>query len=132
VSKDVIADFLTVIRNGVSRSKSSVVTSHSKLRYEIAQVLKQEGFISDVVLEEESATTFKNIKIVLKYVDGESAIHEIVRVSKPSRRIYTPIDNVKPVIGGLGVNILTTSKGVMTDKVARHHRVGGELMCTIW
>lgn len=131
MSKDVIADFLTVIRNGVSRSKSSVVTSHSKLRYEIAQVLKQEGFISDVVLEE-GTTAFKNIKIVLKYVDGESAIHEIVRVSKPSRRIYTPIDNVKPVIGGLGVNILTTSKGVMTDKVARHHRVGGELMCTIW
>ncbi len=130
MSKDVIADFLTIIRNGVSRSKSSVVIGYSKLRYEIAQILKQEGFVSDVVLEEnESGST---IKVVLKYVEGESAIHEIVRVSKPSRRVYTSIERIKPVIGGLGVNILTTSKGVMTDKTARQNRVGGELICTIW
>lgn len=130
MSKDVIADFLTIIRNGVSRSKSSVVIGYSKLRYEIAQILKQEGFVSDVVLEEKE--NIATIKIVLKYVAGESAIHEITRVSKPSRRIYTSIDRIKPVIGGLGVNILTTSKGVMTDKVARQSRVGGELICTIW
>ena len=130
MSKDVIADFLTIIRNGVSRSKSSVVIGYSKLRYEIAQILKQEGFVSDVVLEEkESGAT---IKVVLKYVEGESAIHEIVRVSKPSRRVYTSIERIKPVIGGLGINILTTSKGVMTDKTARQSRVGGELICTIW
>ena len=130
MAKDVIADFLTSIRNGVFRSKSSVVTSYSKLRYEIAQILKQEGFVSDVVLEDKEGV--QAIKVVLKYVQGESAIHEIVRVSKPSRRIYTPIDRMKPVIGGLGVSILTTSKGVMTDKVARQQRVGGELICTIW
>jgi small subunit ribosomal protein S8 len=130
VSKDVIADFLTIIRNGVSRSKSSVEIGYSKLRYEIAQILKQEGFVSDVVLEEKESIA--TIKVVLKYVEGESAIHEIVRVSKPSRRVYTTIDRIKPVIGGLGVNILTTSKGVMTDKVARQNRVGGELICTIW
>ena len=130
MAKDVIADFLTIIRNGISRSKSSVVMSHSKLRYEIAQILKQEGFVSDVLLEEKEGRSA--IKVVLKYVQGESAIHEIVRVSKPSRRVYTPIDRIKPVIGGLGVNILTTSKGVMTDKVAKHQRVGGELICTIW
>lgn len=130
MSKDVIADFLTIIRNGVSRSKSSVEMGYSKLRYEIAQILKQEGFVSDVVLEEKENVA--TIKVVLKYVQGESAIHEIVRVSKPSRRVYTSIDRIKPVIGGLGVNILTTSKGVMTDKVARQSRVGGELICTIW
>lgn len=130
MSKDVIADFLTIIRNGVSRSKSSVVIGYSKLRYEIAQILKQEGFVSDVLVEEKESVA--TIKIVLKYVAGESAIHEITRVSKPSRRIYTSIDRIKPVIGGLGVNILTTSKGVMTDKVARQSRVGGELICTIW
>lgn len=130
MSKDVIADFLTIIRNGISRSKSFVEIDYSKLRYEIAQILKQEGFVSDVVLEEkESGAT---IKVVLKYVEGESAIHEIVRVSKPSRRVYTSIERIKPVIGGLGVNILTTSKGVMTDKTARQNRVGGELICTIW
>ncbi len=130
MSKDVIADFLTIIRNGVSRSKSSVLIGYSKLRYEIAQILKQEGFVSDVVLEENEGGA--TIKVVLKYVDGESAIHEIVRVSKPSRRVYTSIERIKPVIGGLGVNILTTSKGVMTDKTARQARVGGELICTIW
>ena len=130
MSKDVIADFLTIIRNGVSRSKSSVETGYSKLRYEIAQILKQEGFVSDVVLEEKE--NMATIKVVLKYVQGESAIHEIVRVSKPSRRVYTSIERIKPVIGGLGINILTTSKGVMTDKVARQSRVGGELICTIW
>ena len=130
MSKDVIADFLTIIRNGVSRSKSSVEISYSKLRYEIAQILKQEGFVSVVVLEEKESES--TIKVVLKYVEGESAIHEIVRVSKPSRRVYTSIERIKPVIGGLGVNILTTSKGVMTDKVARQNRVGGELICTIW
>lgn len=130
MSKDVIADFLTIIRNGVSRSKSSVEIGYSKLRYEIAQILKQEGFVSDVVLEEKESES--TIKVVLKYVEGESAIHEIVRVSKPSRRVYTSIERIKPVIGGLGINILTTSKGVMTDKVARQNRVGGELICTIW
>lgn len=130
MAKDVIADFLTIIRNGVSQSKSSVTMSYSSLRYEIAQILKQEGFVSDVLLEEKE--NFKFIKILLKYVQGEAAIHEIVRVSKPSRRIYASVDKIKPVIGGLGVNILTTSKGVMTDKVARQQRVGGELICTIW
>ncbi|HSW76726.1 MAG TPA: 30S ribosomal protein S8 [Candidatus Saccharimonadales bacterium] len=130
MSKDVIADFLTIVRNGIERSKFSVETSYSKLRYEIAQILKEEGFVSDVLLEEQAEQ--KNIKIVLKYVDGESVIHEITRVSKPSRRVYTGVDNVKPVISGLGVSILTTSKGVMTDRAARQHRVGGELICTIW
>ncbi|OGB86447.1 30S ribosomal protein S8, partial [candidate division TM6 bacterium RIFCSPHIGHO2_12_FULL_38_8] len=109
MSKDVIADFLTVIRNGVSRSKASVEIGYSKLRYEIAQIMKQEGFVSDVVLEEKESES--TIKVVLKYVEGESAIHEIVRVSKPSRRVYTSIERIKPVIGGLGINILTTSKG---------------------
>ena len=130
MSKDVIADFLTIVRNGIVRSKFSVETSYSKLRYEIAQILKEEGFVSDVLLEEQAEQ--KNIKIVLKYVDGESVIHEITRISKPSRRVYTGVDHVKPVISGLGVSILTTSKGVMTDRVAKKHRVGGELICTIW
>jgi small subunit ribosomal protein S8 len=130
VSKDVIADFLTIVRNGIVRSKSSVEIGYSRLRYEIAQILKEEGFVVDVLLEEQDAQ--KTIKIVLKYVDGESVIHEITRISKPSRRVYTGVDSVKPVISGLGVSILTTSKGVMTDRVARKHRVGGELICTIW
>jgi len=130
VSKDVIADFLTVVRNGVIRSKYSVETGYSRLRYEIAQILKEEGFIVDALLEEQAER--KTLKIVLKYVDGESVIHEITRISKPSRRVYTGADDVKPVISGLGVSILTTSKGIMTNRVARKNRVGGELICTVW
>lgn len=131
MSKDVIADFLTVIRNGVARAKSSVTIDFSSFRYEIAQILKQEGYVTDVLVQETEEGR-KALKVVLKYVDGESVIHEITRVSKPSRRIYKSVDSIKPVIGGLGVNVLTTSKGLMTDKAAKRQRVGGELICTIW
>ncbi len=130
MSKDVIADFLTVIRNGVTRAKSSVTIDFSNFRYEIAKILKQEGYVTDVLVNEVDGR--KTLKVVLKYVDGESVIHEITRVSKPSRRIYKSVENIKPVIGGLGVNVLTTSKGLMTDKAAKQQRVGGELICTIW
>jgi len=130
VSKDVIANFLTMIRNGIARSKSYVTSDYSSFRYEIAKILKEEGYISDVLVVDQEDQ--KKLKVVLKYVDGESVIHEITRVSKPSRRIYRSVDNLKPVIGGLGVNILTTSKGIMTDKSAQKERVGGELICTVW
>ncbi|MBP9765063.1 30S ribosomal protein S8 [Candidatus Babeliales bacterium] len=130
MSKDVIADFLTVLRNGVARSKSYVTIDYSNLRFEIAKILKQEGYVTDVVVNDQEDQ--KTLKVVLKYVDGESVIHEITRISKPSRRIYKSVDKLKPVIGGLGVNILTTSKGLMTDKAAQKQRVGGELICTVW
>lgn len=130
MSKDVIADFLTVLRNGVARSKSYITIDYSNLRYEIGKILKQEGFITDLFVEEKDGG--KVLKVILKYVEGESVIHEITRISKPSRRIYKSVDKIKPVIGGLGVNILTTSKGLMTDKAAQAQRVGGELICTVW
>lgn len=130
MSKDVIADFLTVIRNGVARSKFSVTTHYSGIRYELARILKEEGFITDVLLEEQGG--HKQITVVLKYVGGESVIHEVKRISKPSCRVYMDIDKIKPVIGGLGISILTTSKGLMTDKAAKSQRVGGELICTVW
>jgi small subunit ribosomal protein S8 len=130
VSKDVIANFLTIVRNGIARSKSYVTSDYSSFRYEIAKILKEEGYITDVlVIDQEDQ---KKLKIVLKYVEGESVIHEITRISKPSRRIYKSVDNIKPVIGGLGVSILTTSKGIMTDKSAQKERIGGELICTVW
>lgn len=132
MSKDVIADFLTVIRNGIMRSKHSVTTRYSNIRYEIARILKEEGFITDVTTVENQEEKQKQIKIVLKYVDGESVIHDVKRISKPSRRMYANVDDIKPVIGGLGVSILTTNKGVMTDKTAKQQRVGGELICTVW
>lgn len=130
MSKDVIADFLTVLRNGIMRSKYSVTARYSKMKYNLASILKEEGFVSSVEVTEEEGQ--KCITVLLKYVDGESVIHEIKRISKPSRRIYAGVSNIKPVIGGLGVSILTTSKGLVTDKTAKQQRIGGELICTVW
>lgn len=131
MSIDTIGNFLTIIRNGVMSSKRFVAIPHSKMKYQIAQILEQEGFVKSVsIIDDESG--FKNIKIALKYVDGESAIHEIDRVSVPGLRVYKSISNVSPVIGGLGVSILSTSKGIMTNKKARQQSIGGEIICTVW
>ena len=130
MSVDTIGDFLTIIRNGIARSKPSVVLPYSILKHNIALLFKQEGFIRDVVTEEQEG--FKQLKIVLKYVNGESVIHEIKRLSTPGRRVYRGADKVQPVIGGLGVSVLTTNRGLMTDKRARTLCVGGEVICTIW
>lgn len=131
MSIDTIGDFLTIIRNGIMASKRFVVAPHSNMKYELAKVLKQEGYIKDVVVEEATSLK-KSIKIYLKYVDGESVIHEITRVSTPGKRRYSGSTELKPVIGGLGVSILTTSKGIITDKKAKEMSIGGELLCTVW
>jgi len=132
MSVDSIADFLTIIRNGVMVSKSSVTAPYSKMRESIAQILKDEGFIHDFVTVNTDSDAKKNIKVVLKYVDGESVIHEIQRVSKPGRRVYVGSQEIKPVIGKLGLSILTTSRGVIANKKAKKLSVGGEVICTVW
>lgn len=131
MSVDTIGDFLTIIRNGVLASKKEVVTPYSNLKYEIAKLLKDEGFVRDVSVED-TGRAYKQLKLSLKYEKGESVIHEINRVSTPGRRIYETISSVKPVIGGLGVTILTTHRGIMTNKKARKLNVGGEIICTVW
>lgn len=131
MSIDTVGDFLTIIRNGVLASKRQVVAPYSRLKQEIAHILKDEGFIKEALVEE-AENNKKHIKIVLKYVGGESVIHEIDRVSTPGRRKYESHALIKPVIGNLGISILTTSKGVMTNKQARQHGVGGEVLCTVW
>lgn len=132
MSIDALGNFLTIIRNGLMNSSPYVVVPFSTMRHEITQILKDEGFIRDFVVVNEHDVTQKGIKISLKYVDGECAIHEIKRVSKPGRRMYAGIKNVKPVIGGLGLSILTTNKGIMSNKKAKELNVGGEVICTIW
>lgn len=129
MSVDSIANFLTIIRNGILVSKRSVITPYSKINFEIAGILKEEGFIDDFFVVENK---FKQLKILLKYVDGESAIHEITRISKPGRRTYEGVSQLKPVIGGLGISILTTNKGLMTNKKAKQLSLGGEVICTVW
>ncbi len=136
MSIDTIGDFLTVMRNGLQRAKSFVVVPHSGLKQAILETLKVEGFIRDyAVLSEGDVKKF--LKIYLKYVEGESVIHEIARVSRPGCRRYAQVvtkgrHKIKPVIGGLGVSIVTTSHGVMTHKKAKGLGVGGEVICTVW
>ena len=127
---DVIGDFLTIIRNGIAVSKLSVLIPYSKLKNSILLILKDEGFIRDFNIEGDGLK--KNLRIFLKYVDGESVIHEISRVSKPGRRMYRGFKDLKPVIGGLGLSILTSSIGVITNKKAKFNSVGGEIICTVW
>jgi small subunit ribosomal protein S8 len=131
MSVDTISNFLTIIRNALMVSKPTVFAPYSKMNLAISHILQEEGFLRGVsIVEEES--THKRIKIILKYVDGESVIHELSRVSKPGRRVYAGAEKIKPVIGGLGFSILSTSKGVLTNKKAKELGVGGELLCTVW
>lgn len=130
MSRDSIGDFLTIIRNGIMITKPSVEAPYSKMRFAIAKILKDQGFIRDAVVEEKQNK--KTLKIFLKYVDGESAIHELSRMSKPSRRFYLGVNNIKPVIGGLGISILTTDRGVIDHHQANKLGVGGEIICTVW
>ena len=131
MSIDSIGDFLTVIRNGIMVSKPFVITSFSQMHQDIAKILKDEGFIRDAaVIADETGK--KKLKVLLKYHEGESVIHEICRVSKPSCRRYTGSKGIKPVISGLGLSILTTNKGVISHKEAESMGVGGEVICTVW
>ena len=130
MSQDSIGDFLTIIRNGIMASKTHVLVPFSKFKFEIAHLLKSEGFVKDALSQEEDGK--KMIKVLLKYVDGESVIHELKRVSTPGRRQFRRFFEFKPVIGGLGISVVTTSKGLMTDKQAKKLALGGEVICAVW
>lgn len=131
MATDAIGDFLTIIRNGLMVSKSFVVAPHSKMRLNIANILKEEGFIKDAVVID-GVPPRKNVKVFLKYVDGESVIHEIKRASTPGLRYYAGAKEIKPVIGKLGISIISTNRGVVTNKQAKEFGVGGEVLCTVW
>ncbi len=137
MSIDTIGNFLTIIRNGIMASKPFVVAPHSKVIMAIARVLHREGFINDVQ-ELVNERNLKFVKIALRYVDGESAIHQITRQSKPSCRRYEKIKNLKPTAGKFGITILSTSRhGITSDKEAKDASsvkgiAGGEVICTVW
>ena len=131
VPTDPISDFLTHIRNAARAGKEAVTAPGSNLTLRIAEILKREGFIENFKLTEEGAK--RVIRIHLKYVTGkQAAIQSLVRVSKPGLRRYVNCGEVPRVLGGLGVAILSTSKGILTDREARAGRVGGELLCKVW
>src|SRR5581483_7650075 len=131
MSVDSIGNFLTIIRNGVAASKPFVITPYSKMSHEIAQLLAKEGFIKDCEVVDKDKSV-KSLKVILKYVNNESVIHEIVRASTPGCRYYVGSQNIKPIIGGLGISILTTNKGVLSNSQAKKLGVGGEVLCTVW
>jgi len=127
---DSIGDFLTIIRNGIGARKRVVTLAGSKFKKNIAQLLLDEGYVKDFKIEQEGAKS--SLTVYLKYVDGESVIHEITRVSKPGRRSFQGSKEIKPVIGGLGVAFVSTSAGLMSDRRARKLGVGGEVVCHVW
>ena len=128
---DPIADMLTRIRNGGKAGFDKVDIPGSKIKLELIRVLKEQGYIKDFkYLEDEHK---RIIRIYLKYVsEGKHAIFGIQRVSKPSRKVYSKAKQIKPVLNGLGVSVISTSKGVMTDKQAREANVGGEILFNVW
>jgi small subunit ribosomal protein S8 len=130
---DPIADMLTRIRNGALARHDRVEMPYSVLKERIAVVLKAEGFIDDVRSSAPSAEGARMLTLVLRYgKERQSAIDGLRRVSTPGRRVYVRHDRIPRVRSGLGISILSTSRGVMTDTQAREQRVGGELLCEVW
>ncbi len=128
---DPISDMLARIRNGALARHDRIEMPHSNLKKHIAQVLKAEGFLDDV--RESEGAEKKTLTLVLRYGRGkDSAIDGIRRVSAPGRRVYVRYDRIPRVRSGMGISILSTSHGVMTDRQAREQKVGGELLCEIW
>ena len=127
---DPIGDLIARIKNAAERGRSKVTTPASKMRARLLDVLADEGYIRGYHLVEKPGA-FPEFEIELKYFDGEPVISDITRVSKPGRRVYSPIGDLKPVRNGLGISILSTSKGVMSDTAARDANVGGEVLLRI-
>jgi small subunit ribosomal protein S8 len=131
MTSDPIADMLTRVRNALAARHPKVDVPASKLKTEIARILKEEGYIVNYKVAEEGAK--KTIKIYLKYgSDNRPVISEIERVSRPGCRVYVDHQDIPRVLGGLGINILTTARGVMTGRAAHREKVGGEILCRIW
>ncbi len=128
---DIISDMITRIRNGLMAAKEEVSVVHSKQNVGILSVLEREGYIKSFK-EEEIRSGVKLINVVLKYYNGSPTITSISRVSKSSRRLYTGINDLKLVNNGLGVSILTTSKGILSDSEARSQNIGGEVICSVF
>lgn len=128
---DPVGDMLTRIRNGQMRKKGSIKSPSSKLRIWVLDVLKEDGYIRGYT-QIDNEKGFKELEIKLKYFSGDPAIRELKRISKPGRRVYSSVKNLPYVRQGLGVAIVSTAKGVMSDAKAREQNVGGEILCTVF
>jgi len=126
---DPVADLLTRIRNALMRRKANVSIPYSKLKYELAKLLVREGFLQSV---KKVKKDFEELNVVLKYYNDQPVIKELTRESKPGLRKYISYKDIKPHKGGLGLKVLTTSKGLLTDKDAIKEKVGGEIICRVF
>jgi len=127
---DPIADLFTRIRNGLMVQRGAVEMPNSKMKTRIAEVLKEEGFIKNFRVREDGRQGV--LKLYLKYHNGDAAIRGIKRISKPGRRTYVSSRNIPKVLSGLGIAIITTSSGVMTDQLCREKGIGGEVLGHVW
>jgi len=127
---DPIADMLTRIRNAVRIKAEKVDVPASRMKLEVAKILKEEGFIKAYKILKDKRQGI--LRIVLKYMDNDNVISGLKRVSKPGRRIYVNKGEIPRVMSGVGIAILTTSKGIVSDKVCRQEGVGGEVICYVW
>ena len=133
-SSDPVGDMLAMIKNAYGRRHKRVSLPHSRLKEGVAKVLRSEGYLEDVkTVQDEKAAWLKSLHLYLKYdSDGQSVISDIKRVSKPGCRIFRGVDNLGRIMDGLGVQVLSTSKGILSDRQAKKQRVGGELICKVW
>ncbi|MBE2189929.1 MAG: 30S ribosomal protein S8 [Desulfobulbaceae bacterium] len=127
---DQISDFLTRVRNAGQAGHKYVDAPCSKMKLAIAEILKDQGFIADYEKIEEGPQGL--VRVQLRYYKRKHVIKKVVRISKPGRRVYAPVEKLPRVYNGLGIAIVSTSKGVMTGKQARKFNVGGEILCTVW
>jgi small subunit ribosomal protein S8 len=127
---DPISNFIISIKNALLARKESVAVPYSKLKESMAGILAREGYIGEVKIDD--AAPFKQIVITLKYVGKLPAVTDVRRLSKPGRRVYAPAGQIPKALGGYGITIVSTNKGILTDKEARQQNVGGELICQVW
>ena len=131
MTTDPVADMLTRIRNALKVERVAVSIPYSRLKSQVADVLKREGYIWEYEVQGEG--TYRSINILLKYgSNGECVIQRIRKISKPGRRYYCGPKDLQPVLGGLGIRVLSTNKGVISDREARDQNVGGEVLCEVW
>jgi small subunit ribosomal protein S8 len=128
---DPISDFLTRLRNASKAGLAQCVSPHSKMRESLAGILKAEGFVRDVTTGTDE-NGHKTVVVTMKYVDGAPVLTGLKRSSTPGRRLYTGYADIPRVLNGLGLSIISTSKGLMKDQDARRNKLGGELVCTVW
>ncbi len=130
MTTDPIADIIIRIKNAHMARHATVELPFSKIKKSISDILVEEGYVSEATVKE--GTPFNTIILTLKYIGKIPAINDVKRMSKPGRRLYAPAKKLPKALGGYGITIISTSKGVMTDKKARKENIGGELLCQIW